>query len=143
MDDLKRFIKYLKIVESGCWEWQGAVDKDGYGFFTLGKLMKAHRASYQLFGGTLLSDKQIDHLCRNRPCVNPDHLEQVTSRINTLRSPIAPAAVNSRKTHCRNGHEYTPLNTRITRNERQCKICYRENKKRFRAKRKALGLPFM
>lgn len=141
MEDIIRFIKYLKINENGCWQWQGAIDKDGYGFFTLNKLMSAHRASHLLFKGVINEGNQVDHLCRNRPCVNPDHLEQVTPKVNTLRSPIAPAAINSRKTHCRNGHEYTPINTRMTRNERQCKTCYADNKRRYRQRLKAAGLP--
>ena len=146
MDDLKRFIKYIKIVPTGCWEWQGAIDKrDGYGYFTLRKLEYAHRSSYKLFKGEIETGKQIDHLCRNRPCVNPDHLEVVTPRQNTLRSPITIASINRRKTHCRREHEYTPLNTKIIKStgERRCRICERINKNNFRKRRKALGLKYI
>lgn len=136
MKNIKRFIKYLKITDSNCWEWQGAIDKDGYGFYTLNKLMSAHRASYIMFVGKISKGKQIDHLCRNRSCVNPDHLEQVSPRENTLRSPIAPAAINSRKTHCYKGHEFRDENLYIvkTTGERRCRTCTNLNKKARRSK---------
>ena len=146
MEDIKRFIKYLKITETGCWEWQGAIDKkDGYGYFTLGKLEYAHRSSYKLFKGEIEKGLQIDHLCRNRPCVNPDHLEPVTPKENTMRSPIAPASVNAKKTQCNRGHEYTSMTMKIIKStgERRCRVCERINKANFRRKRKALGLPYM
>lgn len=75
MKDIIRFINFIDR-NNGCWEWQGALDKDGYGWFSFkGKNCKAHRASYKLFVGKLDSSLQIDHLCRNRRCVNPHHLE--------------------------------------------------------------------
>ncbi len=144
MKDIIRFIKYLKITDNGCWEWQGAIDKDGYGFFTIGKLMRAHRASYLLFKGELTKGLQIDHLCRNRPCVNPNHLEEVTAKTNTLRSPITTASINTKKTHCINGHSYSGDNLQIikTTGERRCRTCVNTIKRRNRARRKALGLRY-
>jgi hypothetical protein len=67
---------------------------------------------------------QLDHLCRVRGCVNPDHLEVVTGATNTLRGISSPA-INARKTHCRRGHEFTPENTYIDRGSRRCKACRR------------------
>lgn len=155
MQDLKRFIKYVKILNNDCWEWRGALDIDGYGIFRLYKKNhRAHRASYMLFNEIELLDSKMhmDHLCRYRSCVNPDHLELVTPRENTLRGLDAKAAINARKTHCDKGHEFTKENTycyvrktpkrnsgKISgRPERMCRCCQRNKKKaRFEKARQA------
>ena len=67
----------------------------------------------------------LDHLCRVRACVNPAHLEPVTLRENTLRSPSAPTAINARKTECLRGHAFTPENTWVHRSRRCCRECKR------------------
>jgi hypothetical protein len=90
-----------------------------------GKNVLAHRLSYETFVGPIPIDKQLDHLCRNRLCVNPCHLEPVTQRENILRGEGVPAQ-NARKTHCKNGHELSPenvINPRKNRTERLCIIC--------------------
>jgi len=74
----------------------------------------------------------IDHLCRNRACVKPAHLEAVSQRVNTLRSPIAVAAINARKTHCKRGHAFDDLNTRVSigpngQRRRDCRACHRKS----------------
>ncbi len=114
----------------GCWEWIGYDGPNGYGRVKLvGRNILAHRAVYEALVGTIPEGAELDHLCRNRRCVNPAHLEPVTRRVNVLRG-VAPAAVNAKKTHCIRGHEYTPENTRAGINRaghptRACRTCIR------------------
>lgn len=91
-NDEVRFISYVNKVESGCWEWLGHLSQDGYGQMGIrnwyGKKyanVNAHRVSYLFFKGDLIKGMHIDHLCFNKKCVNPDHLEQVTISINNYR----------------------------------------------------------
>jgi len=96
-----------------CWFWTGYITKYGYGHISMnGHLQRVHRIAYELLVGKIPEGFQLDHLCRNRDCVNPKHLEVVTSKINVLRG-IGLTAINKRKTHCLNGHEFTPKNTYI------------------------------
>lgn len=111
-----------------CWLWLGATDPRGYGMLRVdGKVRRAHRWSYEHHVGPIPEGLQIDHLCRVPACVNPAHLEPVTSRENTVvRGVTAPAAVNARKTHCPQGHPYSGDNL-VTRRGggRLCRICRR------------------
>lgn len=105
-----------------CWEWTSNKSK-GYGnIWGNPSNYKAHRVAYTLVRGKLKPDLVLDHLCRNTGCVNPYHLEQVTSKENYLRGVGEPAK-NARKTHCKRGHEFTPDNTYETNDCRKCKTC--------------------
>lgn len=117
----------------GCWTWTGSTNTHGYGEFRVARRTRlAHRISYELFVGPIPTGLQIDHLCRNRACVNPDHLEPVTARINQLRSPISVGGVNARRTHCSSGrHELGPENTWpsfAASGMRTCRACIAERR---------------
>lgn len=118
----------------GCWEWSGTIGAKGYGRCRWnGKYMNSHRAVYEILKGAVSSELQLDHLCRNRACVNPDHLEPVSPKINVLRGE-GLAAKNAKKTHCPKNHEYSKENTYILRNHRYCKECSRMKLRVRRAK---------
>lgn len=133
---------------SGCWLWEKALI-NGYGVFTIRRGEKkttkqAHRASYEHFVGPIPEGYQVDHLCKVTYCCNPKHLEAVTPRENVLRSDNY-IAVNTRKTHCVNGHELSGHNlvmrhiNRTARGptvERGCRACHNATQKRFLARKK-------
>lgn len=109
-----------------CWVWTGGLSR-GYGkFFGKG----AHRYAYEALVGPIPEGLQLDHLCRNPPCVNPAHLEPVTPRVNTLRG-VGPQALNARKTHCKRGHEFTAENTYKNQGQRICRQCSRDKARRW------------
>ena len=116
----------IPIPESGCWIWEGATDSDGYGHIKVdGIVRRVYVVLYELDKGPIPPGLQPDHLCRVKPCINPSHLELVTSRQNTLRGD-GPTARNARKTHCKRGHAFTPDNIyRIPccPDKRQCRTC--------------------
>jgi hypothetical protein len=122
-------IMFWKDVEKTdtCWNWHG--DKIPAGYGQIGtrehKKVLVHRFSYELHKGPIPEGLQIDHLCRNTSCVNPDHLEAVTREENILRSDSISTR-NKLKTHCRHGHPYNDANT-IWKNkgrDRACRTCH-------------------
>lgn len=119
---------------TGCWLWTGHLHDHGYAMLRAnGKNMRMHRWSYEHFIGPIPRGLQIDHLCRTRCCVNPDHLEAVTGKENTKRglSGSLARARNLAKTHCPRGHAYTPENIEMYRDgKRRCRTCIRARRRK-------------
>lgn len=118
-----------------CWEWTAARSR-GYGLLrTKGRTTLAHRLVYEEVVGPIPEGLQIDHLCRNRSCVNPDHLELVSQAENLARG-ISPPALNAHKAMCPKGHPYDEVNTATIPSRpgwRYCRACNRLNQRKRRA----------
>lgn len=118
-----------------CWEWIGSVNQKGYGQFSFGPassntMLKPHRLTYEAFKGSIPEGMHIDHLCRNRRCVNPEYLEAVTAAENNKRAGAAKDA-------CWRGHLFTPENTIKGRGDtRECRACRNNRKRQYRAQKK-------
>lgn len=115
---------WSKVDTTGiCWEWTRGKQK-GYGRFTVnGKQWKAHRFAWTELVGPVSDDLDLDHVCRNRACVNPDHLDPVTRRVNILRGSVVQRNLNV--THCPDGHPYSGENLITRGNKRYCRACHR------------------
>lgn len=113
---------WMKVRKtSSCWLWEAVVNADGYGQFrktSRGPMVGAHRVAWELTRSPIPKGMMPDHLCRNRNCVNPDHMEIVTNRVNVLRG-IGACAIHARKTHCPEGHPYDVKD----RDGRRCRTC--------------------
>lgn len=141
MNTLDRF--WSKVDDSagphGCWPWLAHTSADGYGQFAIGARGRAvaHRFAYEAAVGAIPAGLQLDHLCRQRNCCNPSHLEPVTNRVNVLRG-VGPTAMNAAKTHCINGHEFTPENTVMNKKGRACRACGLATSRRYYERRKEM-----
>lgn len=126
------------VTDNGCWEWQGFRDKDGYGISSFKhRPARAHRLAWQFARGPIPDGLVIDHLCRNKACCNPDHLEPVTVRENTIRGDTILAR-NLAKTHCDKGHPLDGDNLYADRRGwRGCRACRKEASQRQLQKRRA------
>lgn len=136
----KQLALFLRRVDctgaDGCWMWRGACNRKGYGQFSVGasettglttSTFRAHRVAYELLKGSIPAGLTLDHLCRVRPCVNPDHLEPCTSAENSRRSPDTLASINRARTTCPQGHPLDGAYKSGPRKGRRfCKTCQRK-----------------
>jgi hypothetical protein len=139
-EPIVRFHGYVDVDDNGCWNWTGQRKSSGYGkFFAYGKHHNAHRWGYEFLVGPIPEGLQLDHLCRNRACVNPDHLEPVTNGENQIRRYVAARLEGP--VFCKSGrHEMTDQNSHTdSRGKTRCRACNNEaNSARDKAKRLSL-----
>ncbi|MGA4726268.1 HNH endonuclease signature motif containing protein [Micromonospora taraxaci] len=130
----ERLMAKVQIADNGCWNFTGAHTATYGQIWWNRRQWLAHRASYEIHVGPIPAGKQIDHKCRNRSCVNPDHLEPVTARENLLRAGMPAAARQTAKTHCPSGHPYDEANTYRPRGRRHrmCRTCNRDQRRATR-----------
>ena len=137
---LRRFEAKLERSNSGCILWTGHKTSKGYGRFFLGHTRQSHRVAYEHVYGPIPKEFQLDHLCRVRACVRPDHLRVVTPRENTMADgSLAPAKKNAKATHCLRGHEFSGHNLITWSGHpllRQCRACHNARRRIRRAQRK-------
>lgn len=131
MDTALRVVADKFTISDDCWEWTAWRNRKGYGSLSLPKQgggqikCMAHRVLYELLIGPIPEGAQLDHLCRNRGCVRPSHLEPVTCKENLMRGETHAARLAAR-THCDNGHEFSAENTIIRKDgARRCRECNR------------------
>lgn len=156
---MKRFMERVEIRQNGCWGWAAGKSR-GYGAFydrSSKKQYPAHRWLYERARGPIADGMDLDHVCHNndpscsggascrhRSCVNPDHLEPVTRKVNLLRSSLTLTSQKAAKTHCVHGHEYTPENTKLAKNgTRHCRECNNKMQRDMKRDRKEYMREYM
>jgi hypothetical protein len=146
-----RLMRRVRISSvDGCWEWLGRTTRDGYGRVDVGSRTdgtrgqaSTHRVAYEHYVGPIPEGFELDHLCRNRSCVNPAHLEVVTHVENMRRSTVGDVA-RARQlaiTHCPRGHEYAGRNLYVNpQGGRHCRTCVSARQRAKRAAAKSDGI---
>lgn len=140
MSDISRLMEKITIDENGCWLFAKSVQSNGYGKIWDGsRVVYAHRFSYELHVGKIPKGLDLDHLCRNRSCVNPSHLEPVSRSENLKRGDAGKhlAEEQAQKTHCPRGHPYSGENLVTDGKRRACRVCNKEKYSRYRQKKGA------
>lgn len=134
------FLSRIRVDNSGCWIWISGKRKSGYGYFYHNsKQLCSHRVSFSIFVRSPSEHLVIDHICRNRLCVNPDHLREVTVEENSTENSICPIAINKQKEICKHGHGLSDayIGSRKRKNgtfgvRRTCRICTINNQRKIR-----------
>jgi HNH endonuclease len=138
------FWKKIEKRDDGCWMWIGSLSNAGYGRFNGGtawraihKTRIAHRLAFMAIKGEIPTGLTLDHLCRNRACVNPDHLDPCPIGVNTRRSPIW----NGNKTHCPEGHSYSGKNLGVSKRcDRFCRTCINRKAREYKSRLRQAAL---
>lgn len=138
IDNVEKILARIAI-NGECWEWSGCITTSGYGTIRINngessKMYQSHRVMYSIFKKDIDDGIVIDHICKNRKCVNPEHLREVTMAFNCTENSDSPHAKHKAKTHCVRGHEFSKENTLILKNGRKCKECSRINLKNYRSR---------
>ena len=138
LTDKERVLLKLKLDNKGCWIWYGRKNEAGYGLF---RGRGAHRAVYEMFIGEIPKGLELDHLCKIKDCVNPNHLDLVTREENMRRADLSNngkhlAEAQRIKTHCPQNHPYIPENIYYEKTSyggiaRRCKICQNAKSKKY------------
>lgn len=132
--------KINKQGPNGCWLWTGSLNKYGYGQTSIDRKrgVQSHIVVYQILVGEIPTGMELDHLCRVRPCVNPDHLEVVTHKVNIQRGDSGGPQL--RRTHCPAGHPYDEVNTYHTpKGKRACRQCAKARWKKWKESKQLKG----
>ena len=135
-DPIKKFYSRIKKTSDDCWEWQGGLYSNGYARCRFnGKEHLVHRWAYETFIAMIPDGLHCHHVCYNRACVNPQHLELRTNRDNIFDKDSASTALyNMNKTHCKRGHEFNDHNTLVNKyGWRYCRTCHKERERSRRA----------
>ncbi len=144
MNLIERFWNKVEVLDEGCWQWKGGKTLHGYAQLWAGKpeqkLLLAHRFSYTYFRSPITTGLEVDHLCRNRACVNPWHMELVSHAVNLARGNRSKhiGLFHSLQTHCLNGHEFNHHNTYYhpIKGYRKCRICSAAHQRDLRQRRR-------
>ena len=137
---INRFLAKITVLPNGCWQWQGARVSLGYGWFCIKTKTHdyAHRVAYTLFKDSIPPKLDIHHVCKNKLCVNPEHLALVTPNQNSNLPRGNTGQFQRAKTHCPYRHPYTKENTMIRGNGgRVCRFC--NQKRNFQGYRKRIS----
>lgn len=140
---IQDILKNVDKVDSGCWLWKGGINSRGYGVVWVNGA-NGNKRAHQVFYGQLVGPVQaglvLDHICRVRHCCNPKHMRQITA-VQNVMCGNGITAKNTKKTHCKKGHELTHENTYyVSGGERRCRICEIEKSRKYRLKKKGTNV---